>query len=148
MLTFHTDDEAGTEAVGATVASRARPGMAIGLAGPLGAGKTVFVRGALRALGGNPADVRSPTFTLMNVYSADMPLYHFDLYRLAGGAELDGIGFYEFARGDGMTIVEWADRFPDVAPEITLWVRIEFDGTECGRRILVSDVPFPEAPGS
>jgi tRNA threonylcarbamoyladenosine biosynthesis protein TsaE len=148
MRTFHTDDEAGTEAVGAQVAATVGAGAVIGLAGPLGAGKTVFVRGALRALGGNPRDVRSPTFTLMNLYAADMPVYHFDLYRLARGAELDGIGFYEFARGDGLTIVEWADRFPDAAPEITLWVRIEFDGSECGRRILVSDVPYPDTPGS
>ena len=148
MHTFHTDDEAGTEAIGAEVVRTACAGTVIGLSGPLGAGKTVFVRGALRALGGNPRDVRSPTFTLMNLYAADVPVYHFDLYRLARGAELDGIGFHEFARGDGITIVEWADRFPDVAPEVTLWVRIGFDGSECGRCILVSDVLQPDAPGS
>jgi len=148
MRTFRSDDEAGTEAVGAEVAAAFRPGDVIGLSGTLGAGKTVFVRGVLRALGGDPAQVRSPTFTLMNVYAAGLPVYHFDLYRLARGSELDGIGFHEFARGDGVSLVEWADRFPDVAPEVTLWVRIEFDGTETGRRILVDDVPLPDAPGS
>lgn len=148
MLTYHTDDEAGTEAVGAEIIRTAGAGAVIGLSGPLGAGKTVFVRGALRALGGNPMDVRSPTFTLMNLYAADLPVYHFDLYRLARGAELDGIGFHEFARGDGITIVEWADRFPDVTPEVTLWVRIGFDGSESGRSIRISDVPFPDTPGS
>lgn len=148
MRTFCTCDEAGTEAVGAGIAATARAGEVIGLAGPLGAGKTVFVRGAVRALGGDPCEVRSPTFTLMNVYAARLPVFHFDLYRLARGAELDGIGFHEFARGEGVSLVEWADRFPDAAPEITLWVRIEFDGTECGRRILVDDVPLPEASGS
>jgi len=148
MLTYHTDDEAGTEAVGAEIIRTAGAGAVIGLSGPLGAGKTVFVRGALRALGGNPMDVRSPTFTLMNLYAADLPVYHFDLYRLARGAELDGIGFHEFARGDGITIVEWADRFPDVTPEVTLWVRIGFDGSESGRSIRVSDVPLPDTPGS
>ncbi len=141
MSTFTTRDEAETEAVAGRIAAGFRPGEVVGLAGPLGAGKTVFVRGAVKALGGDPAQVRSPTFTLMNVYSARLPVYHFDLYRLARGAELDGIGFHEFARGDGVSLVEWADRFPDAQPEITMWVRIELDGTECGRRITVEPAP-------
>ena len=148
MAVFQVSDEAGTEAVGARIASSTSAGDVIGLCGPLGAGKTVFVRGALRGLRGNPHDVRSPTFTLMNVYTADLPIYHFDLYRLAKGAELDGIGFHEFARGDGLTIVEWADRFPDASIEVTIWVHIGFDGSECGRSIAVDTVPYPDTPGS
>ena len=118
------------------------------LEGPLGAGKTVFVRGVLRGLGGDPAQVRSPTFTLMNIYGARVPVYHFDLYRLAKGAELEGIGFTEFARGEGVSLVEWADRFPDVAPEVTWHVRIAFEGPEGGRAITLTEVPLDPAAGS
>jgi tRNA threonylcarbamoyl adenosine modification protein YjeE len=146
MRTIHTQDEAGTETAGAQVAAGLKPGDVIGLAGPLGAGKTVFVRGTVRQLGGDPAQVRSPTFTLMNVYSASIPIFHFDLYRLARGAELDGIGFHEFARGDGVSLVEWADRFPDAGAEVTVWVQIEFDGPGDRRIITVSEVPLHDLP--
>jgi tRNA threonylcarbamoyladenosine biosynthesis protein TsaE len=120
----------------------------VALEGPLGAGKTVFVRGVLRGLGGDPLQVRSPTFTLMNIYGGRLPVYHFDLYRLARGAELDGIGFTEFARGDGVCLVEWADRFPDVTVEVTWHVRIAFDGPGNGRVVHFTEVPLDPAAGS
>ena len=136
---FESADERATEEVGAFVASVSRPGDVVGLAGPLGAGKTVLVRGVVRALGGEPAQVRSPTFTLLNIYPARVPVYHFDLYRLGSAGELDGIGFFEFARGDGVALVEWADRFPDLAPEVDRWVAIDFAPDGEGRRIRVRE---------
>lgn len=123
---METRNERDTEALAAGLMETAVPGVVYGLIGPLGAGKTVFVRGAVRALGGDPAQVRSPTFTLMNLYEARIPVVHFDLYRLEAGSDLEGIGFEEFARGDGVTFVEWADRFPEVAGAVDIWVRIEF----------------------
>ena len=135
--------ESTTESIGARVASEARPGDVIGLAGELGAGKTVLVRGAVRALGGDPSQVRSPTFTLLNVYPTTPPLYHFDLYRLRSVSDLDAIGFYEFARGAGVSFVEWADRFPELAPEVDRWVRIDFIPGGEGRRIAVSPAANP-----
>jgi len=134
-LVILTDDEAGTEAAAARIVADAVPGEVIGLVGPLGAGKTVFVRGAVRALGGDPRQVHSPTFTLMNMYAARVPVFHWDLYRLGKGAELDGIGFYDLAHEDAVSLVEWADRFPEMAGEVDRWVRIELDGE--GRRITV-----------
>lgn len=135
MQEYRTDDEAGTEAAAARILADAEPGEVIGLVGPLGAGKTVFVRGVVRALGGDPDQVHSPTFTLMNPYSARIPVYHWDLYRLGKGAELDGIGFYDLAHDDAVSLVEWADRFPEMADQVDRWVRIEIVGE--GRRIRV-----------
>ena len=134
---FTSADEAATEAVGAHIASFARPGDVVGLCGELGAGKTVLVRGVLRALGGDSTAVHSPTFTLLNVYPARMPVHHFDLYRLNRGADLDAIGFYEFTRTEGIALIEWADRFPEVAAEVDLWVRIEYAPASQDRRIFV-----------
>jgi tRNA threonylcarbamoyl adenosine modification protein YjeE len=122
---FLSDDEAATEAAGAYVAGVAVPGEVVGLAGELGAGKTVLVRGLVRALGGDPRHVRSPTFTLLNLYRARTPVFHFDLYRLKGAVDLEGIGFYEFTRSEGVAVIEWADRFPEVAAEVDRWVRID-----------------------
>ena len=88
-------------------------GHGVGLKGELGAGKTVFVRGMVAALGGDPAEVRSPTFTLMNIYGTSPAFYHFDLFRLNNVEELDGIGFFEFMESSGTKAVEWPDKFDD-----------------------------------
>jgi tRNA threonylcarbamoyladenosine biosynthesis protein TsaE len=136
---FICPDEAATVEAGAELAREALPGDVLGLVGSLGAGKTVLVRGFVRGLGGDESQVRSPTFTLMNVYDASLPVYHFDLYRLRDSVETDGIGFSEFARGDGITLVEWADRVPEVSSEITRWVRIVIASDES--RLI--DVEYP-----
>jgi len=131
-------DVAATEELGAAIAREARPGDVIGLCGPLGAGKTVLVRGAVRGLGGDPALVRSPTFTLMNVYPCVPPIHHFDLYRLASADDLEGIGFHEFAHADGVSFVEWADRFPELGPQLSLRVDIGFAGRGERRRVSLT----------
>jgi len=88
-------------------------GHGVGLKGELGTGKTVFVRGMVAALGGDPVEVRSPTFTLMNIYGTAPAFYHFDLFRLNDVKELDGIGFFEFMESSGTKAVEWPDKFDD-----------------------------------
>ncbi len=128
-----------TRAIAAALAHEAGPGDVLGLVGDLGAGKTVFVRGFVQALGGDPGQVRSPTFTLMNLYDASLPIYHFDLYRLGSSEDLEGVGFVEFARGDGITLVEWADRIPAMTGEVTRWVRIDFGPGEDDRTLTVTD---------
>ena len=84
------------------------------LEGDLGAGKSVIARALARGLG-VPEDIliTSPTFTLMNLYSARIELYHFDLYRLADAEELIEIGFDDFAHSEGVALVEWPERLPD-----------------------------------
>lgn len=81
------------------------------LAGELGTGKTCFAQGVADGLG-TPAEipVTSPSYTLLNIHHGRLPLYHFDLYRLATLADLEDLGYDEVAEGEGVTLVEWADR--------------------------------------
>ncbi len=104
-------DAAATEALGARLATLVRGGDAIALVGELGAGKTTFVHGLVRALGGG--DVHSPTFSLVHEYpTGRLVVWHADLYRIARAAELPELGLDEVI-GDprGIVVVEWADRF-------------------------------------
>lgn len=94
------------------LARRIKPGAVLLLHGDLGAGKTTFVKGLAKGLGVKDAsEVKSPTFVIMHVYKTRIPLYHFDLYRLEKGADLDGIGFQDFLNDPAaIACVEWAER--------------------------------------
>jgi tRNA threonylcarbamoyladenosine biosynthesis protein TsaE len=113
-----------TEALATRLAARARPGDAVLLSGPLGAGKSAFARAFLRALVGDPAlEVPSPTFTLVQSYDTKRgPAHHFDLWRIAGPAELSELGWEE-AR-DGILLVEWPERLGALAPPEALCVTL------------------------
>ena len=115
---------AATEALAARLAARARPGDAILLEGPLGAGKTAFARAFLRAAAGDPElDVPSPSFTLMQSYATKLgPVHHFDLWRLDGPAALPELGF-EDALAD-IVLVEWPDRLGPFRPAGALTLRL------------------------
>jgi len=110
--------------IGEELGKLLKPGTIIALRGELGSGKTVLVKGIARGL-----DVKeepnSPTFVIMNAYEGRIPLYHFDLYRISGKDELEGIGYEDFFFGDGVTVVEWADRVEDVFPENTIKIEIK-----------------------
>ncbi|MBO1075175.1 tRNA (adenosine(37)-N6)-threonylcarbamoyltransferase complex ATPase subunit type 1 TsaE [Roseomonas marmotae] len=124
-LTLALPDLAATEALAARAAALARPGDALLLEGPLGAGKSAFARAFLRAAAGDAGlEVPSPSFTLVQAY--DLPLgvaHHFDLYRLSGPEELEELGWEE-AR-DGIVIVEWPQRLEYLAPPDALRLRLE-----------------------
>ena len=110
-------DLAATEALAARLASLARPGDALLLSGPLGAGKSALARGFLRALLHDPGlEVPSPSYTLVQSYAlpGGGQAHHFDLYRLAGPADLRELG-WEDALGD-IVVVEWPERLGDMAP--------------------------------
>lgn len=105
----------------------------VSLEGPLGAGKTHFVKAIARHLG-IPEPVSSPTFTLLHSYpGGDIPLHHSDWYRLESEGEVLGLGLEEYL-GDGLLLIEWGDKFPHLLPEGTLRIRIEPTG-ETSRRI-------------
>jgi tRNA threonylcarbamoyladenosine biosynthesis protein TsaE len=97
------------------------------LIGELGAGKTVFAKGIAAGLGlKNIHQVCSPTFTLMNVYLARVPIYHFDLYRLAKAAEITDLGFEDYI-GQGVVVVEWAEKITFSIPAIYVTIKVEND---------------------
>ena len=125
-----------TRALGAALGAVARPGDRIALVGPLGAGKTQFAKGFAVGLGVAEV-VNSPSFTLMAEYEGRLPLFHQDLYRLAGTSEALEGGLLDERQDDGVTLSEWADRLDAALDGERVTVRIEPVG-ETDRRIEVS----------
>jgi tRNA threonylcarbamoyladenosine biosynthesis protein TsaE len=112
-----TENERGTEAVGERLAPSLRAGDVVLLSGPLGAGKTAFVRGLARGLGVGAIEVSSPTFTLIHEYRGGrLTLFHVDLYRLTS-ADADDLGLQELGVDDGVLAIEWAERLARPVPD-------------------------------
>ena len=135
---WHTASDEETAAVGRSLGETLSPGAVIHLFGDLGAGKTVFVRGLASGLGIDPDEVSSPTFTLIQEYRGQgrHPLFHVDLYRLAG-AEVDDLGLDALAT-EGIVAIEWANRLPASQPHAIV-VRIDDEGDD--RRRIQIDSP-------
>ena len=135
---WHTASDSETAAVARDLGATLSPGAVIHLFGDLGAGKTVFVRGLASGLGLDPDEVSSPTFTLIQEYRGQgrHPLFHVDLYRLAG-AEVDDLGLDALAT-EGIVAIEWANRMPDPQPRAIV-VRIDDEGDD--RRRIAIDIP-------
>ena len=128
-------DEAATAALGARLAAALRPGEAICLYGPLGAGKSTLARGLVRALTTPDEDVPSPTFTLVQFYVGPrFPLAHFDLYRLVRPEEAYEIGLDE-ALEDGAALIEWPERLEGRLPPDRLDIEIALVGEGRGARL-------------
>ena len=134
--TYDAPDLAATEALGRRLAGLLFPGAVVALIGPLGAGKTHFVRAVVEGLGGDGRRVSSPTFALIHEYAARLPVYHFDTYRLPTETAFADLGVGEYFEGDGVCLVEWADRVEGVLPAEHLRVLIEVTG-ETSRRFAV-----------
>ena len=119
-----------------------KPGEVICLNGDLGTGKTLFSQGFAKGLGIEDR-VNSPTFTIVQQYDEGrMPLYHFDVYRIEDSEEMDEIGFADMIYGDGVCLIEWAERINDILPERYISVTIGKDlkkGFDY-RRIVVEPV--------
>ncbi len=122
------DSEAAMIAHGAEIAAGLAAGDVLALVGQLGAGKTHFSKGIVAGLGGDPDTVTSPTFTLVHEYArgCQLPVYHFDFYRLDTPAEVLGIGWEDYLdEAEGVLLVEWADKFPELLPAGTRWFQFE-----------------------
>jgi tRNA threonylcarbamoyladenosine biosynthesis protein TsaE len=127
-LGLTTDGLAGTEALAARLAAGLRPGDLIALDGPLGAGKTAFVRGLATGLGVDPRVVKSPTFVLHHVYGAPPRLHHLDLYRLGPGAAI-GLLDLDSLLESAPAAVEWAG-YADLQPWRPLCLLLEITGDQ------------------
>lgn len=144
LLPATTAAAADTERLGRKLAGRLVPGNVVALYGDLGAGKTVLVRGICDGLGIDPDEVTSPTFTIVHEYrDAGTPVYHFDAYRVERLDEFYGLGYEEYFFGDGISIVEWADRIEPLIPDSAIRIRIEHEGGDARRIILLDDDPQP-----
>lgn len=136
--TRRTTSTEATKQLAQTLAPYLHEGDVIVLTGDLGAGKTQFVQGVARGLGIAEEAVTSPTFNILLSYEGQkgLPLYHFDLYRLETADELEDIGYYETVDADGVSFIEWGEKFPSALPYAYLEVAIlvEEDGM---RRVRV-----------
>ena len=139
-MTFLTNSPAETEAVGAALGKIIPPGTVLAYRGDLGAGKTAFTRGLARGLGCGDI-VTSPTYTIVNEYlSGRLPLFHFDMYRLASSDDLWDIGWEDYLDRGGVCAVEWSENVSD-AMEDAVYVTIEKLG-EDSRRITIEGGEF------
>jgi tRNA threonylcarbamoyladenosine biosynthesis protein TsaE len=126
-----------TRKAGALLTQSAKAGDIYALIGELGTGKTEFVRGFVASLCAGCA-VRSPTFTLVNIYDTPaFQVYHFDFYRLKKADELIEIGFHEYVQGDGVCFIEWADMFLEAIPSAVRQIKFIDQGN--GQRLIVFD---------
>lgn len=121
--------EAETREAGRQLAASLRGGEVLSLEGPLGAGKTTFVKGLAEGLGCRPEEVSSPTFTLVHEYpDGRLPFVHLDLYRLDDPQELAALGFDDLLTGQTIAAIEWGDKFPDALPPGTHRLVFSMDG--------------------
>jgi tRNA threonylcarbamoyladenosine biosynthesis protein TsaE len=113
VATFTSNSADETEAVARQIASELQAGDIVALQGELGAGKTHFTKGLVAGMA-SPASVTSPTFTIVHEYPGGrLPVYHFDFFRLEDARAASAIALDDYFFGEGVSVVEWADRFPE-----------------------------------
>lgn len=135
-----TYSSAETENVGAELAKTLKAGDFVAMFGDLGVGKTAFIRGIAKQLC-PAARVQSPTYTIVNEYRGDVPLFHFDMYRIDSEETLYATGFFDYAER-GVIAAEWCENIEDFVPENSVFVTVEKDlssGDENKRIITVED---------
>jgi tRNA threonylcarbamoyladenosine biosynthesis protein TsaE len=138
-IQIHVSSADQTLKLGEIIGKSLKPGTIIALVGELGAGKSVLVKGIAKGLQVEE-EPNSPTFVIMNCYEGRLPLFHFDLYRVADEDELIAMGYEEFFFGGGVAAVEWADRVPGIFPEEAIEIGItipEEEESENSRNINI-----------
>ena len=144
-LQFDSLSENDTQRLGLALGRAASPETVVALCGEMGSGKTRFVRAVVEGLEGSPTDVSSPTFVLLQQYSARLPVHHADAYRLTSETDFLDLGPEEWLTGPGVVLIEWADRISNCLPEDRLDVSITSTG-ETSRRFALSGAG-PKARG-
>jgi tRNA threonylcarbamoyladenosine biosynthesis protein TsaE len=122
------------------------PGDVIALVGELGAGKTTLTQGIVRGLGvGEEHYIGSPTFTLINEYAGRMPVYHLDFYRIETPEELVNLGLEEYLYGEGVAVIEWADKVKTLLPEEHVMITLQYvDRTVRTMEVVVNGKRYAE----
>jgi tRNA threonylcarbamoyladenosine biosynthesis protein TsaE len=134
VATFISNSPAETEQVARRLARELKAGSVLALQGELGTGKTNFTKGLVAGLG-SAATVTSPTFTIIHEYDdGTLPVYHFDFFRLPDRESVIRLGLDEYFFGDGVSVVEWADRVPDLIPAEAKWISFATK-SDCRREI-------------
>lgn len=132
---FITTSEEETLRLAEALGKRARGGEIFALFGELGTGKTIIAKGIARGLGIEEV-ITSPTFNLLEIYQNEFPLYHFDLFRVEKDDEFDQLSFEEYWEGDGISVIEWADRALLRLPPSAIRITIEYIN-DTRRRITI-----------
>ncbi len=135
---FISENTESTSSFGRALGRFMHKGQVVALSGELGAGKTTLIKDICKGAG-IPDDVVvcSPSYTLVNEYEGNIPVYHFDFYRLEGAKDIHELGYDEYLEGDGISLVEWADIAPEIIPPEHLEVRINIMG-ESERKLAVT----------
>jgi tRNA threonylcarbamoyladenosine biosynthesis protein TsaE len=143
-MEYLSHNESETEAIAARLAATLDPGAVVAYQGGLGMGKTAFTRGLASGLG-YPGRVTSPTFTIVNEYEGGrLPLFHFDMYRLADSEALFDIGWEDYLERGGVCAVEWSELVADALPSDTVYVTIaRCPDQDSWRTITIEGVTLP-----
>ena len=135
---YNSENEAGTAVLGAALARALPDGTTVALCGTLGAGKTRLVQAIAEAVGVDRRDVLSPTFVLVQEHHGRRTIYHFDAYRVRDEDEFEALGPDDYFEGDGLALVEWADRVAACLPPERIEIRIEVTGPNSRRFEIVA----------
>ncbi|MCD4728894.1 MAG: tRNA (adenosine(37)-N6)-threonylcarbamoyltransferase complex ATPase subunit type 1 TsaE [Pirellulales bacterium] len=130
---YNSEDESATAVLGAALAEVLPDGTTVALCGTLGAGKTRLAQAIAEAVGVDRRDVLSPTFVLVQEHHGRRSIYHFDAYRVRDEDEFEALGPEEYFEGDGLVLVEWADRVAACLPSERIEIRIEVTGPNSRR---------------
>jgi tRNA threonylcarbamoyladenosine biosynthesis protein TsaE len=116
-----------TREIASLIGGKLRKGDILALSGELGSGKTCFTGGLARGLDvSEKYQITSPTFTLINEYPGRCKLYHFDVYRLNGYSDFEDLGYEEYFCGDGIVVIEWAEKIVQILPNDTIFISFEY----------------------
>lgn len=134
---------ADTMQLGRRLGRRLKAGDVVCLYGELGSGKTVFVKGIASALGINAREISSASFTIISEHEARIPLYHIDLYRIGSEKELETVGIYDYIGGNGIAVIEWAEKLPEIEGDI----KVRIDILSGNKRKIVIEGADPDNSG-
>ncbi len=129
-----------TMLIGEKLARKLKPGDMIALSGDLGSGKTTFTKGIGKGLGVKDSKrINSPTFVLIKEYNGRVPLYHLDLYRLDDLEGIENLAIEEYIYGNGVTVIEWAEKIKSILPEKHIFVKLKVKGDN-KREVIIEDL--------